>query len=179
MNYMKYVKHPVRLPRLAVSFLTGAGLALAVSAARANLPTVPSAPVAPVATSAVGAGGMLQAVLGMACVLALIFACAWAARRFGLQRFGGGHVVKVVSSTSVGQRERVVVVEVNGQWLVLGVTSHNISALHTLPAQAAHAVAAGATVDMATRAATPMHQATQGFSLLLRNSLGLKPRALQ
>ncbi|RZL96427.1 MAG: flagellar biosynthetic protein FliO [Variovorax sp.] len=78
----------------------------------------------------------LQASLGMLTVLGLIFLCAWMARRFGLQRFGGSQVVKVVSSSSVGQRERVVVVEVGATWLVLGVTSSQIHTLHTLPAQA-------------------------------------------
>ncbi|MBS0339475.1 MAG: flagellar biosynthetic protein FliO [Proteobacteria bacterium] len=146
-------------------------------AAHANLPTVPSpapasAPAAG-ATGAVGAGGLMQAVLGMACVLGLILACAWLARRFGLQRLGGGNVVKVVSSTSVGQRERVVVVEVAGQWLVLGVTPQNINALHTLPAQAgATAVAASA----AGHAGTPLDQFKQVFSQQLRQSLGAKPR---
>ena len=99
-----------------------------------SLPTVPShaVEVAPV----VGASGLLQAGLGMLMVLGLIFACAWLARRFGLQRFGGGgQVVKVVSSASVGQRERVVVVEVSGTWLVLGVTSSQVRTLHSLPAQ--------------------------------------------
>lgn len=71
----------------------------------------------------------------MVVVLGLIFLCAWLARRFGLQRFNGGNVVKVVSSSNVGQRERVVVVEVSGTWLVLGVTSSQINTLHTLPAQ--------------------------------------------
>lgn len=100
-----------------------------------SLPTVPShaVEVAPV----VGASGLLQAGLGMLMVLGLIFACAWLARRFGLQRFGGsGQVVKVVSNASIGQRERVVVVEVAGTWLVLGVTSNQINTLHSLPAQA-------------------------------------------
>ena len=35
----------------------------------------------------------------------------------------------------VGQRERVVVVEVGGSWLVLGVAPGQVRALHTLPAQ--------------------------------------------
>jgi flagellar protein FliO/FliZ len=72
----------------------------------------------------------------------LIFLCAWAARRFGLQRLGGGHLVKVVSSASVGQRERVVVVEVGDKWLVLGVTPSQVNMLHTLPAQAQPAASA-------------------------------------
>ena len=156
----------------------GAAWLCTAVAAHANLPTVPSAPAAaaaPAAGGAIGAGGLLQAVLGMACVLGLILACAWLARRFGLQRLGGGQVVKVVSSTSVGQRERVVVVEVAGQWLVLGVTPQHINALHTLPAQAG----ATTTAPMAAAPAsggTPLGQFKQAFSQQLRQSLGVKPR---
>lgn len=158
-----------RLPAVAAAWLCTA------VAAHANLPTVPSAPAAAAAASGgVGAGGMLQAVLGMACVLGLILACAWLARRFGLQRLGGGHVVKVVSSTPVGQRERVVVVEVAGQWLVLGVTPQSINALHTLPAQAG---AAGAVAAAGPGfSGTPLGQFKQVFSQQLRQSLGVKPR---
>jgi flagellar protein FliO/FliZ len=35
----------------------------------------------------------------------------------------------------VGQRERVVVVEIGDDWLVLGVAAGQVRALHTLPAQ--------------------------------------------
>ncbi|MEJ8811098.1 flagellar biosynthetic protein FliO [Variovorax ureilyticus] len=110
-------------------------VALAALPAHAVLPTVPSHGGAE-AAPAVGAGGLLQAGFGMVVVLGLIFLCAWLARRFGLQRFNGGNVVKVVSSSNIGQRERVVVVEVGGNWLVLGVTHSQINTLHTLPAQA-------------------------------------------
>ena len=109
-------------------------MAFAALPVHAVLPTVPSHSVE--AAPAVGASGLMQAGLGMMVVLGLIFLCAWLARRFGLQRFGGGHVVKIVSSSSIGQRERVVVIDVNGTWLVLGVTSSQINTLHTLPAQA-------------------------------------------
>lgn len=153
-------------------WLAGASLWLCAVAAHANLPTVPSAAAAP--SGGVGAGGLLQAVLGMACVLGLILACAWMARRFGLQRFAGGNAVKVVSSTSVGQRERVVVVEVAGQWLVLGVTPQQINTLHTLPAQTSTAPAANAAAS--APAATPLAQVTQVFSQQLRQSLGVKQR---
>lgn len=111
-------------------------LALGLHAAHAALPTV-STPVREAAQPpAVGGAGLLQAGFGMAAVVGLIFLCAWLARRFGLQRLGGGQVVKVVSTAMVGPRERVVVVDVAGQWLVLGVTSSQVRTLHTLPAQA-------------------------------------------
>jgi flagellar protein FliO/FliZ len=108
-----------------------AGLCLSAGAV---LPTVPAAAAEPVRAS-FGAAGLLQAGLGLAFVVAMIFGCAWLARRFGLQAGGSGRLLKVVSSAMVGQRERVVVVEVGGQWLVLGVAAGQVRALHTMPAQ--------------------------------------------
>jgi len=131
-----------------------------------SLPTV-STPVHEVAPAAVGASGLLQAGFGMAMVVGLIFLCAWLARRFGLQRLGGGHLVKVVSSAAVGQRERVVVVEVADTWLVLGVTPHQVNTLHTLPAQAQAQPQGSATVSLPAGIATPVEL----FARKLRESL--------
>ena len=117
-----------QLPRLAAIVLAWFSLA-----AGAALPTVPTPAAEPVRS--MGAAGMLQAALGLALVLALIVLCGWAARRFGLRQPGGGRLLQVVSSTMVGQRERVVVVEIGGSWLVLGVAGGQVRALHTMPAQ--------------------------------------------
>ena len=109
-------------------------LAGACLSAAAVLPTVPTAAAEPVRSS-FGAAGLLQAGLGLAFVVAMIFGCAWVARRFGLQQTGSGRLLKVVSSAMVGQRERVVVVEIGGQWLVLGVAAGQVRALHSMAAQ--------------------------------------------
>ena len=79
-------------------------------------------------------GGLLQATLGLALVVGLILAVAWVAKRLtpGALR-GSGVPLTIVASQSVGQRERVVVVEVADQWLVLGVAPGRVSALLTLP----------------------------------------------
>ena len=102
------------------------------AAAHAVLPTVASPAVEPAHSYA--AVGLLQAGLGLAVVIGLIFVLAWAARRLGLQPSGHGKVLKVVSSILVGQRERVVVVEIGDAWLVLGVAAGQVRTLHTLPA---------------------------------------------
>ena len=117
----------LNLPRRVAWLL----LCLSFSAA-AVLPTVPASAAEPVRSF--GAAGLLQAGFGLAVVLALIFLCGWAARRFGLQQTGSGRLIKVVSSAMVGTRERVVVVEIAGSWLVLGVAAGQVSALHTMPA---------------------------------------------
>jgi len=105
---------------------------LACSAAHAVLPTVATPAVEPPRSFV--AAGLLQAGLGLAVVIGLIFLLAWGARRLGLQPSGQGRLLKVVSSAMVGQRERVVVVEIGDTWLVLGVAAGQVRALHTLPA---------------------------------------------
>ncbi len=50
----------------------------------------------------------------------------------GHQAGGLQHGLKVISTLSVGQRERVIVVEVGDEQLVLGVTATQINTLHVL-----------------------------------------------
>lgn len=117
------------------NFLQAAAVlpAFACCAAQAVLPTVPSPAAEPARSYA--AAGLMQAGLGLAIVIGLIFLLAWGVRRFGLRPSGNGRLLKVVSSVMVGQRERVVVVEIGDDWLVLGVAAGQVRALHTLPAQ--------------------------------------------
>jgi flagellar protein FliO/FliZ len=82
--------------------------------------------------SAVGAGSMLQFGLGLAIVLGLIVAAGWFMKRFSIGPAAAG-TLKVVAGTSVGQRERVVVVEIGETWMVLGVAPGRVNALHTMP----------------------------------------------
>jgi flagellar protein FliO/FliZ len=78
-------------------------------------------------------GGLLQAVFGLAVVLALIWGAAWVMRRLQ-PNIGTQHgALKLIASQGVGQRERIVVVEVGEQWLVVGVAPGNVSAIATLP----------------------------------------------
>ena len=78
------------------------------------------------------AGSVLTVLLSLALILGGFVAVAWFARRY-LPGLGAQGVVKVVGSTAVGARERVVVVEVEDTWLLLGVGGGNVRLLHTLP----------------------------------------------
>ncbi len=83
--------------------------------------------------SAASGGSMLQVILGLGLVLAVMAGSAWLLRRFGgLQRRPGGGI-KVIGSSAVGQRERVVLVEVADTWLVIGVAPGHVTALHSMP----------------------------------------------
>lgn len=72
--------------------------------------------------------------LALGLVLACVLLCGWVARRIGARPLTPGKLMRVVSSTSVGQREKVVIVEVQGKWLVLGVTAQQVSALSQMDA---------------------------------------------
>jgi flagellar protein FliO/FliZ len=82
--------------------------------------------------SGLGAGSMLQFGLGLAIVLGLIIAAGWFMKRFSIGPSASG-LIKVIAGASVGQRERVVLVEVGDTWMVLGVAPGRVNALHTLP----------------------------------------------
>ena len=100
----------------------------------ASITTAP----APVAGSAIpsSSGSVFTMLFGLVAVLALMAAIAWLLKRFGLaQSLAGNAVAKVVGGVSVGTRERVMVVEVGEQWIVVGVAPGRVNALATLPRQ--------------------------------------------
>lgn len=83
------------------------------------------------APSSPGIGGAL---VGLILVLGLILGLAWLLKRLpgaGLGMRPAGQM-RVVSMLSVGAKERVVVIEVGTQQLLIGVTAGGITALHTL-----------------------------------------------
>ena len=95
------------------------------------------------------AGSMFQVLPGLALVLALIAACAWVAKRIGPGRIGGQQAIKFISSQSLGAREKVVIVEVNNQWLVLGVAPGRVNTLSQMAKPESLAAPAGASTDTA------------------------------
>ena len=76
---------------------------------------------------------LLQVVVGLAIVLLAIVGVAWLFRRLSGGMLPGSQRLRVVSGLMVGQRERVVIVELEGEWLVLGVTSQAVNLLTRLP----------------------------------------------
>ncbi len=80
----------------------------------------------------VSVDSMLQMVGGLLLVLFIIGAIAWLLKRFSIFPQAGPGAIKIVASASVGQKERVVIVEVEDARLILGVTPQQINTLHYL-----------------------------------------------
>jgi flagellar protein FliO/FliZ len=98
-------------------------LAMASSAASAAEPLPQSS----------GFAAFFQALVGFVIVLGLLYGFFWLLRRFGPAQSGAQGLVKVVGGVMLGPRERLVVVEVQDTWVLVGVAAGHISTLHTLP----------------------------------------------
>ncbi|HEY9099159.1 MAG TPA: flagellar biosynthetic protein FliO [Thiobacillus sp.] len=107
------------------SFSTVLLLCIPALASAAGTPDV-----APVVSTA---GSLIQVFVGLVAVLFLIAGAAWIAKRLGVTQVGASNLLRVISTASVGTRERVVVIEVGESWLVVGVAPGSVNALMTLP----------------------------------------------
>lgn len=115
---------------LRLLFLSG-GMLLGNSVAWAQ----ETAAVATPAAESPMTGHLLQTTLGLLFVIGLLFALVWLLKRMGLtnqQKRGGFY--KVLATSALGPREKIVLVEIGDTWLVLGMTSNSINTLHTMPA---------------------------------------------
>ena len=99
-------------------------------------------------------------------VVAMIAAIAWLLRRLGMARTAGGSTIRVVSGVTLSNRERILVVEIADQWIVVGVTAASINTLATMPRQENSTGSAGMT--------TP---GGKNFALWLRQTIDKRNRA--
>lgn len=75
--------------------------------------------------------GLLSMILALLFVVLVIFAIAWIAKRFNLAPSNSGQI-KMVSATSLGGRERIIVIEIEGEQHAIGVTNHSVNHLFKL-----------------------------------------------
>ncbi len=80
--------------------------------------------------SLVTGSSVLHMFLALLLVLAVIGVIAWLLKRFGIGAGNQSNLIKVVAAAAVGQRERIVIVEIANAWLVLGVAPGHINLLH-------------------------------------------------
>ena len=114
-----------------------AATAPAVSPAASPAAALPAMPPGAPATMAPtsSAGSLLQTILALMFVLALLIGLAWFMKRYGPKVMGGNNKMRVISSLNLGGRERIVLVEVADQWIVVGASPGRINALATMPRQ--------------------------------------------
>lgn len=80
----------------------------------------------------VGLGNYLQMFFGLFVVVALIIGMAWFMRRMGSMSGMAAGNLKVLGGISVGQRERIVLVQAGDVQLLVGVAPGEIRTLHVM-----------------------------------------------
>ena len=89
-----------------------------------------------VATEAPGVSGaaIVQMLTGLTLIIGLLFFGAYFLRKLnGGRSFGNNGPLRIVGGLMISARERIVLVEVGDNWLVVGIVPGQIKTLHTLP----------------------------------------------
>ena len=95
-------------------------------------------------------GTILSLGLGLVAVIAVIYGCAWIIRRMNGMTGMNNNAIKVVSVMAIGARERIALIEVGGQQILLGITPSAIRTLHVFDEPVVEAGSAGSS-DFARR----------------------------
>jgi flagellar protein FliO/FliZ len=135
---------PAPAPAPSVASMPAAvpgGPPAAIAGTPANPVTLPQAAPGP------SAGSLLQTIFALVLVLALLAALAWAAKRYGPRVAGNSANLRMIGALNIGGRERIMVIEVGDQWIVVGASPGRVNALATMPKgdAAANATLAGQT----------------------------------
>lgn len=101
-------------------------------ASTAPTSTAPAPAPAPLRTDPIES--MVKVLFALGFVVAAIFAVAWMFRRVGGLTGVASGSLRIVGGLSLGGRERVVLVQVGEQQILLGVAPGRIQSLHVLPA---------------------------------------------
>ena len=130
-------------------------------------PGRPPAPaVAPGYAPSPSAGNLMQTILSLMLVLAMLAGLAWLLKRFGPRAQAGAGALRIVGALNLGGRERIVVVEVGDQWIVVGASPGRINALATMPKQ--ESAAPGAPLQASLHPHTP---SASSFSEWLKQTI--------
>ncbi|MFT7178057.1 MAG: flagellar biosynthetic protein FliO [Oceanospirillaceae bacterium] len=108
---------------------------------------------------------LLQSIGSLLLVLAILLVMVFAARWFMQRRPQGGRRLRFVEAMALGSRDKLLIVEVDGKSLLLGVTTQNIRLLTELNTHAAQPSSLGQQVD--SSAEPDQSGLSKQFSLLL------------
>lgn len=92
----------------------------------------------------IGASNYVQMLFGLFAIVVFIFAVAWLIKRMGTLNPNHSSNLKIIAGLSVGQREKIVVIQVMDEQLLVGITQSNIQLLSKLeqpiPEQSMHSL---------------------------------------
>ena len=69
---------------------------------------------------------------GLILVVAVIFVLAWLVKKFNLNQQSHNGLIRIVAGLSIGTRDRIVLLQVGDEQILVGLTPGRIEKLHTL-----------------------------------------------
>jgi flagellar protein FliO/FliZ len=102
--------------------ITDAGV---VAAAKAATPGLPGTPI-------VGGGDVVSLFVSMLIIIAVIVVLGWLYSRSRFVGGGSADAIRIVASRALGAKERLLVIEVADQQLLVGMTASGMQTLHVL-----------------------------------------------
>ena len=100
------------------------------------LPALADTPATGLATGGLAAGDIASATLrmvaGLAIVLGLLAATAWVSKRFRAGSGARGGAIEILTGLSLGNRERVVLLKVGSDQVLVGISPSGLRTLHVI-----------------------------------------------
>lgn len=100
------------------------------------MPALADTPATGVATGGLATGDIASATLrmvaGLAIVLGLLAATAWVSKRFRAGSGAHGGTIEILTGLSLGNRERVVLLKVGSDQVLVGISPSGLRTLHVI-----------------------------------------------
>ena len=91
-----------------------------------------SEPLENVALEPLSSPYLLKLTGGLLLVVLVIFLLAWVVKKFNLNQQSQSGLIRIIAGLSIGTRDRIVLVQVGEEQILLGLTPGHIEKLHTL-----------------------------------------------
>jgi len=75
---------------------------------------------------------LLKLTGGLILIVALIFLLAWLVRKFNLNQQSHSGLIRIIAGLSIGTRDRIVLLQIGEDQILVGLTPGKIEKLHTL-----------------------------------------------
>lgn len=100
------------------------------------MPALADTPATGLASGGLAAGDIASAtmrmVIGLAVVLGLLAATAWVSKRFRAGSGSRGGAIEILTGLSLGNRERVVLLKVGNDQVLVGISPSGLRTLHVI-----------------------------------------------
>lgn len=72
----------------------------------------------------------LVSIIALVCVIPLMVLTLWIVKKTMVVRLNGNQDIKIINQMSLGSREKLLLLKINQDTILVGVTAHQITTLH-------------------------------------------------